>query len=104
MMIDANLLNTVDQVLAWAKRNEAIGKLAEALREIGSLDQAARETEARLEQAHAAESAISGRLEQVRGAVTEAEQEAAEILRQAKISAADIRMSATEDADRHNAQ
>jgi len=104
MMIDANLLNTVDQVMAWAKRNEAISKLAEALREIGSLDQAARETEARLEQAHAAESAIRGRLEQAHGGIAKSEQEAAEILRQATASATEILAVAIEDAARHKAQ
>lgn len=49
MAIPTDILNIVDQVMALAKRNESIVKLAEILKNIGSLDQAARETETRLE-------------------------------------------------------
>jgi seryl-tRNA synthetase len=61
--IPADLLNIVDQVSALAKRFEAVTRLNDALRSIGSLDQAARETEARLGRATQEEVMVRAKLE-----------------------------------------
>jgi len=67
----SEVLNAVDQIKSWAKKNQAIINLAAELERIGSLEQAADEAAKRQAQAYAEADKARSTLEAVNAAIVE---------------------------------
>ena len=94
----SDLINVADQVKAWAKRNEAIAQLAEALERVGSIEQAESEAQQRLETLRSEIAAVDGRREAALDALNEAEIAARDTLANAQAQAAKLKRQGEADA------
>jgi hypothetical protein len=94
----SNYLNVADQVKAGAKKLEWIVKLAEALQQVGSLEQAEQETQKRVKELGETEAQLKASLIEKNLAVTEAAERASQIKKSAEEKAAAILLKAESDA------
>ena len=103
----SNLLNAVDQIKAWAKKQEAVVNLAKELEAIGSLEQAAAESSKKVTEYNAQVEAAKSELFRVNslvdGAMSKidaAEHEAARIVGTARIEAGNVVSKAVAEGQR----
>lgn len=94
----ADLISLADQVKSWAKRHEAIVKLAGELERLGSLEQAEREAEGRRSKAVEEAKATEAKLVDLKAQASVAESRIQSIMQSATESANATREQAAKDA------